>query len=390
MNTKKICVLAIIAAVLVASFSVIYWSVSSGLTNETNESSNTIQIVDLSNRTVTLTVPVETVVIADQNTVNAFAAVGGTAFLDSVIGLSTDFRTNYPDQYDAYLNAYPELNDITPVGSLLDSSFSVETVVSLNPDVLILPSWAKDYNTLPDLSALDAANIPYVFVDFFLNPYSGDSYSKSVSLLGTILGQEERANSIIDFYNNQLNAVFDVLNTLNDSYAAPTVYIEWPNTGITTYGVTMVNTGMAIPLKYARGDNIAEGVVTKQGILSGEFLVVNNPDVIMFCLNSGDITTSSGSKVIGFDANPSTEEVQSVVTQYLEREGWSNLDAVKNGKVYFWYSGLSFSIDNFAALQYMSKWLYPELFTDLDPLQNLQTFYNDFMPIPLNGTWTFQ
>lgn len=389
MNRKIIGVAVIVLVLLVSSFSIIYWT-NVSQPNTTEVPPETVQIVDLAIRTVSLTVPVKTVVIGDQNTVNAFAAVGGEHFIDSVVGISTDFHTNYPDQYAAYADAYPKFAELTTVGSLLDSSFSVETIVGLHPDVVILPLWAKAYNTIPDLSALDAANIPYLYVDFFLNPYSGDSYNKSVSLLGTLLGQNERATNIVNFYNQQLNDIFSVFKNLDNSTASPTAYIEWPNAGANNYGPTMVNMGMAIPLKYARGTNIAEGTIVKQGTINGEFLISKNPDVIFFCVNSPDLKTSSGESVIGFGAHPSSEELQSVVSSCGGRDGWSNLDAVKNGKVYFWYSGLSFSITNFAALQYMAKCLYPNLFPNLNPTHNLQYFYTEYMPIQLDGTWTFQ
>jgi iron complex transport system substrate-binding protein len=323
----------------------------------------------------------------DPESLNAFAAVGGEDFVTPLVGLSRSVETNQLDAYEAYVNQYPEFGDVPFIGDLYDGTFSVESVINLNPDVLIMPLYALSYDYQPDMSPLDAAGIPYVYIDFVMNVYIGDSYNRSASLLGTLLGEEERAADIIDFYNQQLNTVSDVINTLDESYPRPFVYIEYPDAGATNYGLTTVNYDMALPIIPARGYNVAEGAIIEYGTINGEYLIDANPEVIMFCSGTGIPEFSDG--IIGFGANPSTEELHVLVSAFLERDGWDTIDAVKNGKVYFWHGGLMVSIENFAIVQYMAKWFYPELFTALDPLQNLQDFYTQFMPIPLEGTWTF-
>jgi iron complex transport system substrate-binding protein len=390
MSRNKVYVVILVTVVLIASISVVCLTNKSGQSDspENGSTQNTVTVVDLANRTVTLDVPVETVVLGSPELVNAFVAVTGDDFASQIVGVSSMFKLMYFDLYEVYTSEHPGFADIIQVGSCYDGSFSVETIVSLNPDVLLLPVWAITMDMVPDLNALDAAGIPYMFLDFYVDPYDGYSYTQSASLIGTLVGKEERAENIVNFYNEQLDAVFDVLNSLNTSYPTPTVYLEYPDAGTSNYGQTMVDMGMSVPLTYARAYNIARDAIGGYGgTINGEFLLDANPDVIMFCV--ARTLSSSGGDLVGFGAYPSTDEVQTIVSAYLERDGWDTLDAVKNEKVYFWCSEVGFSINSFSVLQYMAKWIYPELFTTLDPLQNLQDFYTEFMPIPLDGTWTF-
>jgi iron complex transport system substrate-binding protein len=385
---KKILAILIGAIIIIASVSAIYWQTSTSNSNTNKSTPQTITITDLANRTVTLTVPVTTVVLGDTEATNAFVAVAGDDFMGNLKGVCSSLKTNYPDLYSAYVKEYPSFADITEVGDFEASTFSIETVITLNPDVLILPLWTKIYGMEPDLSALDAADIPYVYIDFYLDPYGGETYEKSVNLLGTLLGEENRASQIIDFYTEQVDTVFNKLATLSNDTTAPTVYIEYPTAGTSTYGMTMVHSGMSLPIDYACGDNIAEGTITRSGTINGEFLIAQDPDIILFCICPA-LGSASGGDLVGFNAHPTTEQKQALLSEYLQRPGWTDLSAVKNGKVYFWYSGLSFSIENFAILQNMAKWFYPTQFADLNPDANIQEFYTKFMPITFDGTWTF-
>jgi iron complex transport system substrate-binding protein len=160
-------------------------------------------ITDLAGRNVTLDLPVDTVVIADSPCMNAFSAVAGEDFLSYIVGLDSGLAKYYPALYEAYARDHPRIGDLPQVGSIDTSTFSDETVISLHPDVLILPLWAKEYGMLPSMERLEKAGIPVVFVDFYMSPYLGDSYQKSISVLGKLLGKEERADEIVEYYNEQ-------------------------------------------------------------------------------------------------------------------------------------------------------------------------------------------
>ena len=42
---------------------------------------------------------------------------------------------------------------------------------------------------------------------------------------------------------------------------------------------------------------------------------------------------------------------------------------------------------NVAAVQAMAKWIHPDRFKDLDPRATLQTLFERFQPVPLEGAY---
>ena len=71
----------------------------------------------------------------------------------------------------------------------------------------------------------------------------------------------------------------------------------------------------------------------------------------------------------------------------IEGQDWSQLTAVKNGRVYklplgvyYWFPPCS---DSPLALQWMAQKLYPELFEDLDIDQEIRDYYKNFYGIEL-------
>jgi iron complex transport system substrate-binding protein len=78
---------------------------------------------------------------------------------------------------------------------------------------------------------------------------------------------------------------------------------------------------------------------------------------------------------------------KALLKAFTERGGWSTLSAVQNSRVHSLFHGFSFRIYNFAGIQAFAKWLYPDLFTDMDPEANFQEFHDRFMPIEYSGLW---
>jgi iron complex transport system substrate-binding protein len=371
--------IAVLVIVVVIGASWAVWPRASG-TEENNKTTTTL--TDLAGRNVTLELPVESVVLGDTDSINAFAAVAGEDFLSYIVGGLGDFEGNYPDLYQAYCDAYPEIAEVPPIGGLYDPS--TEAIINLQPDVLILPLWSVYQETTPDLDTLEEAGIPTVFIDFTMDPY-GDGQIRSLSLLGKLLGQEERADNIIEFYDQEIDAVLDRVAAMSGE--KPTVYLEIGMYGPDDWGATSVSMGVS-SIDYAGGENIAKGVLTSTGKLDREYILSEDPDVIVICLSPYFGASADGDKM-GFGSSTTPDQLAEMAGQYLEREGWSELTAVKEKRVYFYYSGLTFSIDNFAIMQFMASWLYPDDFTDLDPIASLQEFYGLYMPIELEGTWYY-
>src|SRR5690606_32276497 len=123
--------------------------------------------------------------------------------------MTTDFTS-----YNAYLEAFPAAADIPFVGNLTDGTLQTETVVTLDPDVLILTIGSKqaaDEVKLEEM--LDEVGVKLVYVDF--REHIIENTEPSLRLLGQLFDKTERAQAILDFWDEQTARVTDALAAAN-------------------------------------------------------------------------------------------------------------------------------------------------------------------------------
>jgi iron complex transport system substrate-binding protein len=102
--------------------------------------------------------------------------------------------------------------------------------------------------------------------------------------------------------------------------------------------------------------------------VDSEWVLKENPDVIVKSL-----APSSGSA--GWN---STEEAAGILQKYIEgRPGWSNLDAVKNNRIYLISTEIAWGPDAIVGDAYYAKWLNPTL--DIDPEKIYKEYLEQFM-----------
>lgn len=344
-----------------------------------------ITVVDMEGRSVTLNVPVEKIVLLESSKTLELAAIEGEDFTaDKIVGWDNDFKVNAGDGYAKLLEEYPELADVPDVGSLDDNTFSVEKVISLKPDVVIMHNfevfWEREA-TMDALAKLEQADIPVVFVDFYMEPLTNST--KSMLLLGKILGKEQRAQDIVDFYNEHVETVYSRLDEITDK--KPSVYIEAAARGPVDYGISYGDVAWGVLVKKAGGDNIAEPILlNKSKSLSPEYLIDTNPDIIIL---TGRNWPTPGSLKLGYTI--SLEESKETMEAFINRPGWDTINAVKNHNVYAVYQGYCVSFFNFVGLEAFAKWFYPDEFQDVDPVETMKEFHEKFMPVDCSGTFVY-
>lgn len=343
-----------------------------------------VTVTDLEGRTVTLKYPVERIIILESSRTDELSAIYGEGFEDKIVGWDNDLKVNAGDAYQMYIEKYPKMADIPDVGSLDDNTFSIEKVISLKPDVVIMHSWQFMWceDAANDaISKLEQAGTPVVFVDFFMEPLTNST--KSMLLLGEIMGREQRAKKIVDFYNEITDDVYSRLDKINSD--KPDVYFEYASKGPNVYGITSGNVDWGSIVKKAGGNNIAEPLLgNKSEALNPEYLLDKNPEVIIL---TGRNWSTPGSLRMGYTT--SLDHAKGTMDPFIQRPGWNTIDAVKNHRVYGIYHGYGFSIYNFAALQALATWFYPEEFKDVDPNNTLKEYHEKFMPIDYTGTFFF-
>ena len=310
-----------------------------------------------------------------------FLAVGGVAAHDRVVGISKDtWAGGRPLQWQAYAAAVPRLATLGDVGEVDSGTFSLEAALALEPDPAILAAW--QYDALGDAATrLEAAGVPIVVLDD--NAQQVDRHVSSTLAPGAILGAEERATELADLY---ATSHADVVARVARADTSPRVYVELGRKGANEADNSYGNTMWGQLIAQAGGRNIAEGQIAKWGPLSPEYVLTQDPEVIIL---AGSGWTSRDQAVLmgpGVDAALTHARMQ----PYAGRAGWDGLTAVQAGAIHGLYHGGARTLYDFVFFQSIAKPLHPEQFGDVDPQANLTAFFKRYMPITFDGTYMTQ
>src|SRR5690606_6904069 len=119
-----------------------------------------------------------------------------------VVGWRNDLNTTDLTGFNTYIEAFPAAADIPFLGNLTDGTLQTETVVDLDPDVLILTIGSRQAAEEVKLEAmLDQVGVKLVFVDF--REHILENTEPSLRILGQLFDKEERAQEIINFWDEQ-------------------------------------------------------------------------------------------------------------------------------------------------------------------------------------------
>lgn len=344
--------------------------------------SKEVILKDVLDREVKLNLPAKRIALGFYYT--DFLAVGGVKSLDKVVGFSKAVWTDWtPASWELYSKTLPQLNSIADFGEVEVGTFSVEKVLSLKPDLLILAAW--QYQVLEfDLEPIIEANIPIIVLDY--NKEKVELHAKSTELLGVITGEEKRAKELIDFYKNTAN---EVANRIEKAQLPkPKIYIEFGNKGPNETGFTYGKDMWGALIDLAGGENIAAPFVKQWAPINPEQVIVSKPDVIMIAGRETELKKNQEAMVMGF--NIDEKEALKRLEAYKNRPGWSALPAIKDNRLYGLYMGASRTLADAAMIQYIAKALYPSLFEDIDPIQTYINFHKNYLPVIPKGTFGVQ
>ncbi|EPV1984392.1 ABC transporter substrate-binding protein [Campylobacter upsaliensis] len=339
-------------------------------------------VKDVLDREVKLNLPLKRIALGFYYT--DFLAVGGTKSLDKVVGFSKAVWTDWtPASWEVYKKALPKLDTLADFGEVEVGTFSVEKVLSLKPDLLILAAW--QYQVLEfDLEPIMEANIPIVVLDY--NKEEVKLHAKSTELLGVITGEEKRAKELVKFYKDTANEVASRIEKAK--LPKPKIYIEFGNKGPNETGFTYGKDMWGSLIDLAGGDNIAAPFVKQWAPINPEQVIVSKPDVIMIAGRETELKKNKEAMVMGF--NIEEKEALRRLEAYKNRPGWSELPAIKENRLYGLYMGASRTLADAAMIQYIAKALYPNLFEDIDPIKTYIDFHKTYLPIVPEGTFGIQ
>ena len=218
------------------------------------------------------------------------------------------------------LDYVPEASEKINVGSCY--SPSLETIVGLEPDLIFAWHYAR-------ISTLEE-KIPIIY----LNPKSIDDIFLTMRMIGLVVDRQEKVEQVISGIKNRVAAIENKIENLNKENR-PLVYYELGSVGKTVGQGTFTNE----MIFRAGGINIAAEEPLRYPILSQEYIIQRNPDVIVVWSYGADV-----------------EEIKN-------RSGWHEINAVRNNRVFeiesSWVSCTPMMI---LGLEQFAEWFHPTLF----------------------------
>lgn len=330
--------------VLLALSSVFAQGANEMLTNEDTAKDSSlfpVTLVDMVGREVTIQEEPKRIVSGYYISSSALIAIDADS---KIVGIET--KSN---QRPIYKAASPSLIGLSDVGSA--KNFSLETCLSTNPDLVILPIKQKN-----NADVLTQMGIPTLVV----NPESHEEILYMFTLLGRATGNVEEAEELVSYYKEKLDSVEELTKNVE---SRPVVYIGGTSSYLTTAPKEMYQASL---IKSAGGVNAGdsiEGSSWKE--ISYEELIRMNPDYIIIPTN-----------------NFATDNPGYTRDDILSDKMLSEINAVKTGNVYQMPTGLeawdSPVPSGIIGLLWMTATIHPELYSMDQFNADMTQFYERF------------
>lgn len=227
--------------------------------------------------------------------------------------------------------------------------FNIEDVIALDADFVLVSAGNRDL-----IENIEAHGINV----FGVAAEDLDQLTDSMINLGKAFGKEDRAELFVAYYNDMI----EKLRSRTDKLAAeerPGVYLAGSSL-LSTCGKEMYQHHL---IELAGGRNVAasdDGLAPAQrwAEVSPEQIVKWNPDIIV---------------VVQYVADTTPEQI-------LADKRFAGVDAVKNGQVFWVPSNLIPwdypSPQAILGIEWLAKKLHPDLFGDLDVINEADEFFN--------------
>ncbi|MEO1919726.1 MAG: ABC transporter substrate-binding protein [Paracoccaceae bacterium] len=314
-----------------------------------------ITVMDDVGREVQVMHPVSRVVTFNTYNTEFFRAIGGQ---DVLVGMAADTNglTNY----------WPGLGDEVIAGQNQREP-NYEAIVGRNPDLVIFPRNGAWENAV---EKLEAFGIPVVVI----TGWDVNKFTDNVNMIGALVGKEERAKTLNEYHARYTNLISERLEGVEPR----TIYFE-KKVDFTT---SVPGSGWHDMLTQAGGRNIFDDIdIATQSQSKGnkhqldidpEAILLRNPDIVI--------------KQIGTDfVPPSQEDMAAAISAMAARPGWSEMSAVQNDQVFVMSYFIAGGMSKLIGKLYIVKWLYPELFEDMDPDQVAQEWIEVYQGVEYPG-----
>ena len=317
-------------------------NVQESSTSTSNEvvQSETMTVVDQLGRTVEVPREINRIVSSYYISSSLLIALGAE---DKVVGLEMKADTR-----EIYKKAAPEFLELPGVGT--SKSISVEETLALKPDLVILPYRLEEF-----VEQFEALDIPVIVVE----PESMDQFLESITLIGTAIGEEEKAEALLNYYEEKIAEISSLTEGLEER---PRVYMSGGSSAFTTCTSNMYQNDL---IHLAGGQNVSEALTDGYWAnVSAEQILAWDPEFI-FNVNYAS-----------YDISELTKDAQ-----------LAPVSAIKENRVYTFPSVLEAwdypTPSSILGILWLTHQLHPELYSVEAYTQDAQDFYKTFYEIEI-------
>ena len=329
--------------------------VTAETSTETGEDTRTV--VDHAGNEVTLPAELDRVVISGLLPLpSVFVQFRGSA--EEIVGMHPGSMSAAENSY--LINIYPEILE-ADTSFVVNGTVNIEELMQLEPDVVYYSA-----TNVEEYELYKKAGIPAVGFSTTIADYDCvETYAEWIELFGEIYGEQETAAEIIEEGRMVASEIEAKTKDLTEE-ERPDVLIlyKYENGSIVAGGSNFFSDYW---LDMAGADNVAEEVKSS-GEINMEQVYAWNPDMILI-------------------TNFSPYMPEDFYNNTIEGHDWSDVKAVKEGKVYKFplgmYRWFPPASDTPLTLQWLAKTIQPDLFAELDVDTEIRDFYKTYYHVDL-------
>ena len=350
-----------------------------------------VTVTDVAGREVTVTEKPTRIALSSGRVFPMLEMVYGKEAVSHLVAWRNDMMVSAPSMYREYVKDYPALETIKKIGVIKSGEFDAETFINRpdRPDLFLVDlsniALAEEKGLL---KKLENAGIKVLAVDFREDPLNNTV--TSVKTFATVAGFPEKGDAFADYYREHIEKLVSRIDALPDSQKQKKVFIERAAGYDASCCYTFGSGNMGAFIPFLKATNIADKPLrgAQSGQMATEAVIVARPDV--YIMQTTGWLDKNGKVMGGIPLGfaPSDEDDIRKATDRLMNRPWIKaVKAYREQSVYSVYMPFYNSPYNLTAMEYFAKWIYPEVFKDLDPKETFVEMNKRFADRDVDGVF---
>lgn len=345
-------------------------TVESAADVKSDENAPYLTFTDSCGTQIVLEKPLEKVIVLNRQTAEAFSILGAE---DVVIATGDTTIEN---------NSYLGYNDLPDMGDT--GELNMEAIISMEPEAVFVHT-----NRAAELEdKLVPAGIQVIRID----NYQPETYEEELRLLGKILGKEERAEEFLTYKKGVEALVSDRVAAIGEAekkkVMALSVGFMNSQGGYRIFPCYSIDGSMGVGEGYST--ILAGGIDASPEIqydpAVGDTTILVDEEYALSC--NPEVITLHGTWLGGYNCTDAND-FKTVIDNIYDISSIGQTDAGKNKEVYVFHTDFLGASKRHIGVLQLCKYLYPELFADIDAEQYAKEYFEDWLGTPYQGIWYY-